>query len=232
MKKYVLDQLREKASVPGKQKTWISLLDDEQRYTLFLMLRNGESSKAIARHAQDAWGVLPGSSVHSISQGVTKFKKRIAHLLLIPGQEEAPRLPAEPSPGQELPEGSEGLDILAERHKRRIYKMMAEEEKTGVKYPHLNREIMALSQLVKSIAKQKDWEIKNGGRDPVKLRREEAQMRQMKEDFDGFVNQLGDDRRDVLIRATQTFLKKIKEKALPLYKDENGEWTNVPPNGG
>ena len=66
MREQVIEDLRDRASVRGKQKTWISELSDDQLYELFLKLRNQETAKSIARHIQQAWGVNPHSSSFSI----------------------------------------------------------------------------------------------------------------------------------------------------------------------
>ena len=87
MREHVIKQLRKSACVKGKQKTWISELNDDQLFEVFMRLRNEETAKSIAKYIQKAWGVLPKSSVHSISQGILKFQRRIAHLLLTPPSE-------------------------------------------------------------------------------------------------------------------------------------------------
>jgi hypothetical protein len=84
MREYILKQLRDRSCVREKVRTWVSDLTDEQLYELFLRLRSGENAKTIARYTQEAWGVNPETTVHSISQGVLKFKKRIAHFLITP----------------------------------------------------------------------------------------------------------------------------------------------------
>ena len=84
MNRHIIEHLRRFASIPGKEKTWVSELSDDQLYELFLQIRNGDNARAIARHAQTVWKVGRKSSVHSISQGILKFKQRISHLLLFP----------------------------------------------------------------------------------------------------------------------------------------------------
>jgi hypothetical protein len=155
MKKIILEQLREHSRVRGKEKTWISELTDDQRYELFLRLRNGESAKGIARFIQNGWGVNPEASVHSISQGILKFRKRIAHLLISPTTEGIVRCP---DPFVEVLTNEstlESLEHIASLHIRRIQGVMEEEEKTGIRNPHLNRDLQALATLQKLINKQK-----------------------------------------------------------------------------
>ena len=82
VREHILKELRDRACVRGKQRTWVSALSDEQLYELFMRLRNGESAKSIARHAQQVWKVKRNSSVHSLSQGILKFRRRISHLLV------------------------------------------------------------------------------------------------------------------------------------------------------
>ena len=179
IKDHVLKELRKCCAVRGKQETWVSRLNDDQLWELFLRLRNEESGRGIAKHALKAWGLNPESSIHSVGQGVTKFKKRIAHLLL--------------SPPPDLGIGSLGavdtecsLDVLeniAKLHRARIERMMIEENETAVRYPHLNRDIQALASLEKVLMQRKEWESAND--DPVEARKSKGRKRKIDAIFDG-----------------------------------------------
>jgi hypothetical protein len=81
MKNFIINELRKCSTIPGKQKTWVSELSDEQLYQLYKRLLNGENAKSIARYVQKSWNVKPNSTVHSVSQGILKFRKRISLLL-------------------------------------------------------------------------------------------------------------------------------------------------------
>ena len=197
MKKIILEQLRERSRVRGKEKTWVSELTDDQLYELFLRLRNGENSKTIARYIQDAWGVNPGSSAHSLGQGIGKFKRRIAHLLITPTMEEANNCSTPLTWSSE--DTLESLENIANLHRARIKAMLEEEEKTGVRYPHLNRDLQALSTLQKLIMKQKVFEKFHD--DPAKLRRMAGIEKEVGERFVAVTNQWGEEGRMKMVNA-------------------------------
>ena len=166
MREYIIKQLRERASVRDKQKTWVSELTDDQRYEIFLKLRNNHTAKQIALYVQNKWKVLPDSTPHSVSQGILKFKKRIAHLLLNPLPEDTSVTHLKYEDGDNL-EGLEAIEHITRLQVKRIRRMVAEEEETGVKHTSLSKEIHALSALLKSLTKVKEWEIANEGLDPL-----------------------------------------------------------------
>lgn len=162
MKKLIIEELKRNASRPGKEKTWISLLSEDQIYEIFIRLKNGESGKAIAAYVQKIWKINPHAKIHSLSQGVIKFKKRINHLLISETKNIGCQKPFENDEDREDIYSGESLEELAIQQEKRIKQMIQEENKNKVKYPHLNREIQCLASLRKALIKQRDWEIKNG----------------------------------------------------------------------
>ena len=110
MKRNIIEHLRRFSSVPGKEKTWVSELNDNQLFELFLKLKNGENARSIARHAQTVWKVARKSSIHSVSQGILKFKQRISHLLLFPSSVSTDEVPSSNFPCD--PEEDSTLEIM------------------------------------------------------------------------------------------------------------------------
>lgn len=214
MKDFIIRQLAERASVPGKQQTWISTdLSDEQRYQLFLRLRNGESARAIAAHIQKAWGVLPDSSVHSIAQGITKFKKRIATLLLPHTSIIAPiDTKAIPS---ELPEGVDGMEIVQRLYQQRVFEMMQEERETGVNYPHLSRDVQALSNLTKALNKQKEWELIHDS--PLKAQQIRRKQERLVKYFHEVVDPMSAEERENYGKALRRTLELAEKEAYTVH---------------
>ena len=223
MREYVIKQLRERSCVRGKQKTWISELADDQLYDLFLRLRNNETAKSIARHIQKAWGVLPESSVHSVSQGILKFKKRIAHLLLTPPSE---NISQAPTTGEEIDQLDEleQMERIAQMQRDRIKKMMAEEEEIGFKHSSMSREIHALTALTKAITKAKEWEMVHEGLDPVKRRKLERKKQRIKSGVDAMMDYLGPDGRDEMIEAAERLMEGLEKDSMILEIDEGGNY--------
>jgi len=160
MSENMIKQLREASYVKGKQRTWVSELNDNQLYELFLRLRNGENAKSIARHIKKSCKAMRDSTIHSISKGVLKFKNRIEHLLVqeSPGGEDA---------AIQQPEnighlnGIERLEYLADRQLKRILAMMKEEEKAKIRNVNISREIDSLTAFQKAVAKAKEVETEN-----------------------------------------------------------------------
>jgi hypothetical protein len=228
MKKDITDQLRRFASVPGKQRTSVSELTDDQLYELFLRLRNAEGAASIARHAQKVWKVNPHSSTHSISQGILKFRQRIAHLLLtgsIPNADGISNLDFTLSPE----EGStlEIMEALAKDYQARVKAMIDEEKETGVKYPFINRDLQALANLRKAILKQKEWELTH--EDPLKRKEYEKMGKRIERRFNGLMEYLGEDGQDRMIRAADRFLELAEQHVLTMYRKEDGTYTLVDP---
>jgi hypothetical protein len=163
LKKYIIEQLRKFSYIPGKEKTLISKLEDEQLFNLYLMLRSGATSRSIASVLQKTLNKGEGSSIHSIAQGITTFKKRIAHLLV-----EVPVTPDLTTIPQQINEGDflKRMEAIADKCEERIKRIMEQEASTGIRYPYLNRDIQTLASLRKSILKLKEWELKY--RDPLR----------------------------------------------------------------
>lgn len=233
MREYIIKQLRERVCVRGKQKTWISELSDDQLYQLFQRLRNGESAKSIARSIQKAWNVNPESSVHSLSQGILKFKRRIGHLLLSPPPENAAPHPSSAIETAEQLEGIEGLQKIYKGQLNRIYEMMQEEVETGAKFPHLNRDIQALSTLSKAIVKGKEYELLYGHVDPVKRRQAERLKERLDRGILALIDQLGPEGRSKLIAANIKLLENIEKRGLvDMEVGEDGNYRITDPKTG
>jgi hypothetical protein len=219
MKKIIVEQLRERSRVRGKEKTWVSELTDDQLYELFLRLRNGENSKAIARHIQEAWGINPGSSAHSLGQGIGKFKRRIAHLLITPTIEEVNTCSTPLTLCSE--DTLESLENIANLHRARIQAMLQEEERTGVRYPHLNRDLQALSTLQKLIIKQKVFEKFHD--DPVKQRRMARLEKEFGERWGTLMEQLGEEGRIRVANTLRRFMELVTENSVPAEVGPDGK---------
>lgn len=223
-KQNMVAQLRKFASVPGKQRTWVSELSDDHLYELFLKLRTGEGATSIGRHAQKAWKVNPRSSAHSMSQGVLKFKQRIAHLLLLTSQS----FPQEAS-GLALPVGSgdalETMEAIARQYEARIQSMIAEEKETGMRYPYINRDLQALASLRKTILKQKEWDSSHD--DPLKRREYERRDKIMERRFHALMDELGEEGQARVVRAAERFLELAEQRGIIMCRTEDGTYVPV-----
>lgn len=216
----VIAELRKHASVPGKERTWISALSDEQLYQVYVMLRNQRTGQYIAKHVQSAWNLHPTKTPHSLSQGISKFKKRIAHLLIVPVEEGNPnKLGLDPTlhygPYQKK---SESLEALADQLEDRIRKMMEEESKTGV-HLDLNKDVNALSSLRKVILKQRAWEMEHGYDDPDMIRTKKMKEAHMKEQFGRLIDSLPDNGARV-VEAGERLFQLLEEHSIPAQYDE------------
>lgn len=220
MKEYLIEQLKAHTYIKGKQKTWISELSDEQIYELYLRLRNEESAKSIARHIQKAWSVKRNSTIHSLSQGILKFKKRIVHLLLPPIQING-RLNYDTDDDFVVDSDSlEGIDRLFQMQKERIEKMMQEEKESGLRVTNMSREIQALTALTKSLMKAKEFELLHGGHDPVKQRK----LERMKYKFTNVMNTMLSGDNTGLLDGIKRFLELVEDNAVTLEVDSEGKY--------
>ena len=221
MNKELIDQLRKLSCVKGKQKTWISELSDARLLEVFHRLRNGETAKSIARHAQQAWAVNPTSSPHAISQGIIKFHKRIAHLLAI--STSFREMKSSPFTGEVASEDTlESLDYIANLHRARIKAMLEEEKKTGVKHSFLSRDLQALATLQKVILKQRAYEMLHD--DPLKHRRWAQRERGVQKKFEAFMETMADDDRIKMAGALGKFLEWADQHAVTLQIGPDGTY--------
>lgn len=210
--KDVIEQLRNFATVPGKQKTWISELTDQQIYQIYIMLRNGNTGQYIAKHIQDIWKIHTSTSIHSSGQGISKFKKRIAHLLIIPKEEQSSN-PISPSNRRDNRyHSSESLEELAYELEDRIRKIMAEEKRTGI-YGLINKEVNSLSSLRKTILKEKKYEIEHAKDDPTILRRQQLNGKHRQKQLEALISRLPDQGSRVVEMGEQ-FFKLLEERSI------------------
>jgi hypothetical protein len=230
MKKIIIDELRKCASVKNKKKTWISELDDEKLYQIFLMLKSSSSSRKIAEHVNGVWEINKESSVHSLSQGIQKFKRRIEHMLVT---EYTPSGKVEPdsSINDDKTDILETNQRLADQLRSRIEKMMREEKEQGVSYPNLCKDVLALNSLEKTILKEIDWRLKN--KDRLIEGYEERQQRELGDRFDKFIEKHlpTDEERDRMVKGMSRFLELVSEASVPMRQViVNGKETYEPIN--
>jgi hypothetical protein len=222
MKNFILKQLRERSSVKGKQKTWVSDLSDDQLYSLFSRLRTGENAKSIASYVQANWGINPGSTTHSLSQGILKYKKRIGHLLISPTTGKGDVYP-EHFTGDSAPESTlDALDEIATLQRNRIKDMLAEEKKTGIRYPHLNRDLQALANLERQLLKAKAFELYRG--DPVKNRKLAKMEGKIQHQFGQWMQQTPEEERLRMANALGRFLEFAEQHAVTLQVGPDGSY--------
>ena len=221
MKDHLIKQLRKCSCVKGKQKTWVSELSDDQLYGLFLRIRNQESAKSIAQFVQAAWAVNPDSTVHSISQGILKFKKRIAHLILTPPKDdEQPPLNFNYDQVEGL--GSlEEMEEIAKLQRSRIKRLMLEEQELGIKHSNLSRDLQSLATLSKVITAQKQFEIMHGSNDPVKLRKLKRKERNLQKRWDQILERVvpTEDDKNKMLAACDRFIELIDENSIEIDPD-------------
>ncbi len=222
MRNYIIEQLRKNSCVKGKQQTWVSTLTGDQLYELFLKFRNGESAKSIAGYIQKAWEVNPKSSQHSVSIGLTKFKKRIAHLLLQPTVESSGGNTCEGYNENDTVGSSERMETITHLQLDRICRMIAEERETGIRLAGMSRELHALSGLIKALLKAKEWDRINQGLDPVKRIKLDRMRRHAAKQFDNLMGDLSEGGKDAILEWVEKFLTMAEESAVTLSerKDE------------
>jgi len=226
-KKHITNQLRRFVCIPNKQKTWLSRLTDDQLFEIFQRLKNGEKGQAIGRYIQQVLKVNVKSSLHSTAQGITKFARRIGHLL--------PPSPMMREGGyNELslpqPDGDDPLQTLeyiSRELEQRIKVILTEEQQTGLRFQHLNRDVQSLSALRKSILKEREWQMAHGN--PSTKKQFQKLEQQMDRRFNALMENLGEDGQSRLVRAANRFLELVEQKAVPMYRKEDGTYTLTNP---
>lgn len=225
MKDHFIKKLRDCSFVKNKMQTWVSELTDDQLFELFLRLRNEESAKSIASRVQKVWGIRPRSTIHSLSQGILKFKRRISHLLLT-----SPPSASADGDSYFAADAYDGLGTLEELEKiaqlqrERIKRMMLEEKEMGVKHSNLSRDLQSLAILSKLIMKQKEFEIAHQLDDPVRMKRLRVAGKRMNTKFMKMMRDVIPTERDKdkVIRATERFIELIDEKSIKLEDFKRG----------
>lgn len=229
MRTIISKQLRERASVKGKQKTWVSKCSDEQLSHLFEKLRAGETARSIAQYAQKVWKLNPESGIHSMSQGIAKFQKRIEDLL----KADIPIMTTSHPQNsiEEIPDDLLAMDRIVRMQRERIERMIREEQEKGVRYPNLSRDLQSLAMLSKVLVKEKEFIVKYPDEDPIKKRQNELRNRRIDRNFNTMLNRLGDDGCERLIEMSDKFLQAVSKIAVPMVisKDGNGKLVLQPP---
>jgi len=234
MKKLIIKELKERACVKGKQKTWISQICDDRLLHLFERLRTGESARSIAKFAQEEWGINPGSEIHSLSQAILKFRRRVADLLEPETAEQTCRGLEEANiNGDEDLDELTGLARLVRQQRERVGRMMKEERELGIRHPTLAKDLQSFATLSKALTKLKEFSVKYP-RDPIRTREEEMRDRRIDKNFNTFLANTSDDSRERLMCAMDKFLEQAAKLAIPMVaeKDENGGLRYVPVEKG
>jgi hypothetical protein len=120
------------------------------------------------------------------------------------------------------------MERMALETEARINRMMAEEKKTGTHFPHLNRDIQALTSLRKSVLKHKEWEFQHA--DLIQAENRKNIEKNIKDKFDRLLVTLGDDGQERIINMTTRFLEEIDKLAVPMVRKADGEWVIVDEN--
>jgi hypothetical protein len=229
MKIFILRELRQRSAVAGKQRTWIADLSDDELWQIYLKLRAGESSRAVAKYIQERWKIKEKSETHSIAQGINKFRKRIADLLelqLSEDPEEKQRKQEESLNELEWSDGLLSLEKIVKLARERVARMLTEEEQ-GIRHPNLNRDMQALAALSKQLTKDKEFFLAHPNEDPVRKREEQIKDKKRKQQFDAILASLPDDG-ERIIKAADRFLELAMERAvLVAFDPETGTYEPV-----
>jgi hypothetical protein len=227
MKYYIIKELRKLSFVPGREKTWISKLADDQLYSIYQRLANGETARSIATSIKEQWGINPHSSTHAIGQGVLTFKKRISHMLLNLPKPEGDYSSLFVPESLENLTSLERLEIKARQFEERITKIMENEKQTGKFYPYLSRDIQAMASLRKAIIKERDWQNKHP--DPLIAINDEKRRQVMERRFGLFMDTLGPEGQARIVNASERFLEAVEKRAVNMrFNEKTGKYQRIP----
>jgi len=235
MDRQILEELRARSLRPGKQKTWISGLDDSTLWRIFLLLKAGHSHRSVARELRAAGSVE--ASEASIAAGVNKFAKRIADLLTRaakdkptrPGEAGFPesngKVRADREDAAQVVSVDNGDDLFTKLERieddftDRIQAMLAAERESGIANPHFARELKALTDFVKARAKLEATRPKTQAAVPSKVRR----------GFDRLMSDVVRGDPDRFRRTAHRVLERLEEGALDVIRDKDGNKRLVEP---
>jgi hypothetical protein len=223
MKAEMIKTLRERSCVKGKQETWISGLSDKQLYSVFIKIKGGGSNRSIARYVKKYFLKDTKSSIHSLAQGVGKFKKRIADLLL---PEKAKDLSLNFESEMSLLDPIQKLELneqLAALQRARIKRLMAEEIETGVTHSNLSKELHALVSFEKNILKEKEFLIRHENEDILQrfkeMKNDQVRLKEGQKIIDA-IHRSGNV--NPMVEAIDNFIERVQKHALNLEVYEDG----------
>lgn len=223
----LIQKLRECAVVPGKEETWIARLEDNKLMEIFARVKNGESAKSIARNIQQAWNIKT-SGVHALSQGILKFKRRCSHLVVSPTpQRETPQANQCKDEIVNSEDSLESLDCLARLQRDRIKKILDEEKRSGIKYPHLSKDVLALAALEKLLIRLKTFSMFHD--DPVKQSRLAGLEKQIAQKFNAAMDDIGEEGRVKIVNFLDRFMELAQENSEQVEIGPDGKWRLVEP---
>ena len=172
------------------------------------------------------------STIHSLKQGILKFQKRIAHLLLpiscLPPAVARPH--DDGLTAHNCLESLEQDELIATQLRRRIHKMMKEEAEGGFTQQNLGKEVLALTTLEKTIIKQRDWILRHPGQDPVEKMKEQKREAGIVETFENYMDNSTAEGRENLMEASNKFIELCEQNALTLEIDDDGNYAVLPPD--
>ena len=100
---------------------------------------------------------------------------------------------------------------------------------SGISYPNLSKDVLALNSLEKTILKEIDWRIKNTDR--LIEGYEGRKQRELGDRFDKFIEKHlpTDEERDRMVKGMSRFLELVSEASVPMKRVMvNGEETYEP----
>ena len=100
--------------------------------------------------------------------------------------------------------------------------MLAEEEKTGVRRPFLNRDLQALAALEKVLMKVRVFHLYHD--DPVKQGRMAGLEKEIGEKFNVAIDEIGEEGKVKIVKALDRFMELVKENAKQLEEGPHGKF--------
>jgi hypothetical protein len=223
-KKELIKELRGCSTVSGKQRTWVSDLKDDHLYKLFCMIKRGQTAKSIAKSIQQLWKIKPNSTVHSISQGILKFKKRVNHLLTSSVEKKETDFNFGSSKMSSPLKSLQKNEKIASDLRSRIEKMIKEERELGIAYPNLSKDVQSLTAFEKVIIKQRETLIRHHDKDPLERLQKEHKEHEIQERFNLLMDELvpTKDDRDKMVKAIDRMIELGEEDALTVVTESDG----------
>lgn len=226
--KPLIDRLRRLVAPPGKKGTWLRHLSDAQLSEVYFRLKLGAACYALARMAQEQWGVMVQSQAQSLARSVRSFRdKALGDLQLakITGDNKDSSqnkkvVKVLDKKAKDLVEKCDGLAVMAWgilSQQERITVMMQYENEVGYMSKQTDQAFKVLSDMVSQYIKlQIELGVVGPGPAPGDVH--------FHAHIKGMVGALSATEREKMADVANRFAELIQAKSIKLIQDEDGSW--------
>jgi hypothetical protein len=226
--KPLINRLRKIVAPPGKKGTWMRHLSDAQLAEIYFRLRAGQACYAMAKMAQEQWGVMTQSHVQSLARSVRQFRdKSLGDLQIakITGDDKDTSQNKKVAKildrkTKDLVERCDGLNVMAWGilcQQERIAVMMQYEHEVGYVSKQTDTAMKVLSDMTdKYIKAQIELGVMGIAPTPGDVH--------FHAHIKGMVGSMSGTEREKMADVANRFVELIQSKSIKLIQDDDGQW--------